>query len=155
MVFLSNLTFFNQYFYFMLYLNYYYRIFRAGESSNVQEGFEDSNNSFSTDEPVAHEDSASQTCFICQKQRKRHRGREVRLAVNRLKTIENLKSAATEQNDVQMLEKLSSFSDDTKIPYHKCCKDQYLRDIYQNDNSEFLRKKKVTNTAYTIFFVKC
>ncbi|CAH2228320.1 jg1066, partial [Pararge aegeria aegeria] len=122
----------------------------AGESSNVQEGFQDSNNSFSTDEPVAHEDSASQTCFICQKQRKRHHGREVRLAVNGFKTFENLKSAATEQNDVKMLEKLSSFSDDTKIPYHKCCKDQYLRDIYKDDNSEFLRKKKVTNTAYTI-----
>ncbi|CAH2100857.1 unnamed protein product [Euphydryas editha] len=113
-------------------------------------GFEDSNNSFSTNEPVAHEDSASQTCFICQKQRKRHHGREVRLAVNRLKTIESLKNAASEQNDVQMLEKLSSFSDDTKIPYHKCCKNQYLRDIYKDDNSEFSKKKKVTNTAYTI-----
>lgn len=55
-----------------------------------------------------------------------------------------------EQNDLQMLEKLSSFSDDTIIPYHKCCKDQYLRDIFKNDNSEFLTKKKVTKTAYTI-----
>lgn len=65
----------------MLYLYYYNKIFRAGGSSNIQEGFEDSNNSFSTDEPVAHNDSASQTCFICEKQRKRHQGREVRLAV--------------------------------------------------------------------------
>lgn len=61
-----------------------------------------------------------------------------------------MKNAATEQNDVQMLEKLCSFSYDSKIPYHKCCKDQYLRDIYKDGNSEFLRKKKVTNTAYTI-----
>lgn len=61
-----------------------------------------------------------------------------------------MKNAATEQNDVSMLEKLSSFSDDSKISYHKCCKDQYLREIYKDENSEFLRKKKVCNTAYII-----
>lgn len=49
-----------------------------------------------------------------------------------------------------MLEKLSSFSENSDISYHKCCKDHYLRRIYKNNDSEFLRKKKVYNTAYTI-----
>lgn len=49
-----------------------------------------------------------------------------------------------------MLEKLCSFSDNSNISYHKCCKEQYLREIYKDDNSELLRKKKVSNTAYTI-----
>lgn len=128
--------------------------FRAGESSDIQEGFEVFNNSFNTDEPAAHNDSASQACFICEKQRKRRHGREVRLAVNRLKTIESFKNAATEQNDIPMLEKLSSFYDDSKMPYHKCCKDQYLREIYKDENSEFRRIKRFPMLRI-LFFVIC
>ncbi|KAJ8720630.1 hypothetical protein PYW08_006095 [Mythimna loreyi] len=123
---------------------------QVGGYSNIEEDSETFNDSLNTAEPVTHNDSALQTCFICEKQRKRYHGREVRLAVNRLKTIENIKNAATEQNDVSMLEKLSSFSDDSKTTYHKCCKDQYLRDIYKDESSEFLTKRKASNTAYTI-----
>lgn len=49
-----------------------------------------------------------------------------------------------------MLEKISSLSDCSNIPYHKCCKDQYLRDIYKNGNSEFLNRRKVFNAAFNI-----
>lgn len=121
---------------------------RSRDHSNIQQNIETFNDSCNTDEPVTHNDPASQTCFICKKQRKRHHGREVRLAVTRLKTVEFLKSAATEQNDVLMLEKLSCFSENSNISYHKCCKDQYLREIYRNDDSEFRRKKNLQQCVY-------
>ncbi|KAL3280201.1 hypothetical protein HHI36_017701 [Cryptolaemus montrouzieri] len=34
-----------------------------------------------------------------------------------------------------MLEKISSYSEDSNIPYHKCCKDQYLRDLSKGNES--------------------
>lgn len=91
-----------------------------------------------------------QICFICEKTRKRRKGREIPLAVNRKKTIDLLKSPATEHNDIEMLEKISSFSEDSNIPYHKCCKDQYLRDLSKGDESDFVKKRKATNTGYLL-----
>lgn len=49
-----------------------------------------------------------------------------------------------------MLEKLSSYSEDSSIPYHKCCKDQYLRDLSKGDERDFVKKRKVINTAYVL-----
>lgn len=70
------------------------------------------------------------------------------MSVSRLRTLDFLKSAGTEHCDVEMLEKISSFSDSLNIPYHKCCRDQYLRDISKGDESDFSKKRKASNTAY-------
>lgn len=103
-----------------------------------------------TDEPIDNNDSPLLQCFICEKNRKRRNGREVPLAVNKFRTTDLIKSAATEYNDIKMLEKISSFPNDSSIPYHKCCKDQYLRDIGKEENSEFGKKRKASNAAYSI-----
>lgn len=49
-----------------------------------------------------------------------------------------------------MLENISSFSDHSNIPNHKCCKDQYIRDISKVGESEFQKRRKASNTAYTM-----
>lgn len=56
-----------------------------------------------------------------------------------------MKSAATEHNDIRMLIK-----DDSNIPYHKYCKDQYLRDISREKDNEFFKKRNASNTAYNM-----
>ncbi|XP_077263749.1 uncharacterized protein LOC143898274 isoform X3 [Temnothorax americanus] len=120
----------------------------AGVSSNFERDFEGLDDTFRTDEPVSNENLPSVKCFICERTRKRQHGREVPLAVNRFRTIDLLKSAATEYNDINMLEKISSFSDDSNITYHKCCKDQYLRDISREKDNEFFKKREALNFAY-------
>lgn len=111
---------------------------------------ENSDDHFQADEQNYDENVPLQVCFICEKTRKRRKGREIPLAVNRKQTIDLLKSTATEHNDIEMLEKISSYSEDSSIPYHKCCKDQYLRDLSKGDESDFVKKRKATNTAYVL-----
>lgn len=115
---------------------YWLNCFRTEESSNIQQDYEDLDDSCTTDQSVSNNDLPPRVCFICEKTRKRFHGREVCLAVSRLKTTEYLKNAATEYNDIPMLEKLSSFSKYSDIPYHKCCKDQYVRRISREENGE-------------------
>lgn len=97
-----------------------------------------------------NEDLRLAQCFICERPRKRFHGREVPLAVSKSGTVEQIKSAATEFFDLKMLEKTSSFANEPDIRYHKCCKDQYLRDISRNEDRAFFIKRKASNTAYTI-----
>lgn len=70
------------------------------------------------------------------------------LAINKLRTIELLKSAATEHNDIEMLEN-NYFDESSEIPYHKCCKDAYLQDINKKEESVW-RNVKASNTAYEL-----
>lgn len=70
------------------------------------------------------------------------------LVVKKLRTIELSKSATTEHSDIEMLEKITSFTDSFKIPYHKCCKDIYLREIGKKEDSDFVKERKALNTAY-------
>ncbi|XP_014372173.2 uncharacterized protein LOC106721668 [Papilio machaon] len=121
-----------------------------GVSNESEHEFEDSGDQFCAVDPLCDEVLPPVKCFICERARKRHRGREVPLAVNRFRTIDLIKSAATEHCDIVMLKKLSSFSKHYDIPYHKCCKDQYLRTISKGDESDFLKKRKASNTAYVM-----
>lgn len=111
---------------------------------------EDSDGQSDADNPVINEDLILRECFICQKSKKRRQGRIVPLAVNKLRTIEALKNAATEHNDIEMLEKISSFTDISKVPYRKCCKDLYLREICKKETSDFVKKRLASNTAYNL-----
>ncbi|XP_018358131.1 PREDICTED: uncharacterized protein LOC108757918 isoform X2 [Trachymyrmex cornetzi] len=122
----------------------------AGGSNNCDRDFDDSDDEVRAHEPVSNDDLSEVKCFICERSRKKRHGREVPLVVNRFRIIDLLKSAATKHNDVEMLEKISSFSADSNIPYHKCCKDQYLRDISKGDVSDFVKKKRASNIAYVM-----
>lgn len=104
----------------------------------------------STDNVIDDNDSTRLTCIICGKQRKRLHGREVPLAVSRLRTTDLIKSIATEYNDIKMLEKISSLCNDANIRYHKCCKDQYAREMGKEENSDYTKRRKASNMAYSM-----
>uniref|UniRef100_A0A6P7FYQ7 Uncharacterized protein LOC114335591 n=1 Tax=Diabrotica virgifera virgifera TaxID=50390 RepID=A0A6P7FYQ7_DIAVI len=122
----------------------------ASPSNNPEPNLEDCDGQLDADESVIDKDLLHSECFICKKSKKRRHGRSVPLAVNRFQTIEALKSAATEYSDIEMLEKISSFTDSSKIPYHKCCKDLYLREICKTEDSDFAKRRKASNTAYDL-----
>ncbi|XP_039970190.1 uncharacterized protein LOC120782112 [Bactrocera tryoni] len=125
-------------------------ILRAGPSTNPEPYSDDFDDPSDADEQITNEDLLLRECFICNKSWKRRLGRTVPLAVNKIRTIELLKSAATEHSDIEMLEKVSSFADTSTIPYHKCCKDLYLREVNKKAESDFVKKRKASNRAYEL-----
>lgn len=95
-----------------------------------------------------NEDLRLAQCFICERPRKHLHGREVPLSASKSGTLEQLKSAAMEFNDLTVLEKISSFANESDIRFHKCCKDQYMRDIARNEDREFFIKKGIKHCLH-------